>query len=288
MWRTGNYNTAAIYSAVLLILHSPFFILNLSGQDICIGTKDTVYSRVLQEERTYWIHLPENYADSVHKSYPVIYLLDGDLFFHALVAVQRSYSRARQAVMPECIIVGILSTDRTRDFTLSKSAYRRDGKRYEGDKETGGGSELFTACLRDELRTKINKTYRTNNLNIIIGHSFGALFVMNTLLLHSELFDIYVALDPSFWWDNGKLRNDADRIFETKQFNNVRLYMAIARKARPEVNNIHWNTADSFINETLPKGIKNGLNVNYKIFPDENHGTIPIPGMLDALKIIFQ
>jgi predicted alpha/beta superfamily hydrolase len=255
--------------------------------DICIGKEDAIYSHVLQEERKYWVHLPENYTDSVQKNYPVIYLLDGELFFHALVAVQRSYSRGRQPVMPECIVIGILNTDRTRDFTPSKSAYRRDGKLYEGDVAVGGESELFTAYLRDELRRKIDETYRTNNCNIIIGHSFGGLFVMNTLLFHSEMFNIYVALDPSFWWDNGKLQKDADKLFETKQFHQVRLYMAIAAQARPKVNNIHLNTAGNFITETLPKGIKNGLNVEYKMFPDENHGTIPIPGISNALKIIF-
>ncbi|MDR2383367.1 MAG: alpha/beta hydrolase [Prevotellaceae bacterium] len=276
------------HKVLLVVFGIATFSTGLFAQaDICIGKEDTVYSHVLQEERKYWIHLPENYADSVQKHYPVIYLLDGDLFFHALVAVQRSYSRGRQPVMPECIIVGILNTNRTRDYTPSKSAYRRDGKRYAGDKEVGGGSESFTVYLRDELRKKIDKTYRTNNFNIIIGHSFGGLFVMNTLLLHSELFNIYVALDPSFWWDNGKLQKDADKLFDTKQFNQIKLYLAIAAKTRPEVNNIHLNTADDFINKTLPKGIKNGLNVEYKIFPDESHGTIPIPGMANALKGIL-
>lgn len=233
------------------------------------------------------MHLPESYADSVQRRYPVIYLLDGELFFHALVAAQRSLSRGRQPVMPECIIVGILNTDRTRDFTPSKSAYRRDGKRYEGDVETGGGSERFTACLRDELRRKINQTYRTDNFSILIGHSFGGLFAMNALLLHPGLFDIYVALDPSFWWDNGKLRKDADRLFETTRFDGVKLYMAIAAQMRQDAGAFHLNTANSFISETLPKGIKNGLHVEYKIFPDESHGTIPVPAIHHALKTVF-
>ena len=283
-WRIGITDIA-----MLVILNSPFLILHLSGQTgICTGSADTVYSRVLQEERAYWIHLPENYADSVQKTYPVIYLLDGDLFFHALVAVQRSYSRGRQPVMPECIIVGILNTDRTRDFTPSKSAYRRDGKRYDGDMETGGGSESFTNYLTNELRNKITKTYRTNNFNIIIGHSFGGLFVLNTLLFYSELFNIYVALDPSFWWDNGKFSKEADKLFETKQFKEVKLYLGIAAKIRTDANNINLSTATNFINNTLPKAIENGLTVKYKIFLDETHGTVPIPGISDALKIIFQ
>ncbi|MDR1983524.1 MAG: prolyl oligopeptidase family serine peptidase [Prevotellaceae bacterium] len=272
-----------------VILGLTIFSASLSAQtNICIGSRDTVFSDILREERTYWVHLPENYSDSIQKKYPVIYLLDGDLFFHALVALQRSYSRGRQPVMPECIIVGILNTDRTRDLTPSKSSYRRDGKKYADDEETGGGSELFTDFLTNELKPKINKTYRTNTTNVIIGHSFGGLFVVNTLLRHSQLFDIYVALDPSFWWDNGKLQQEADKLLETKQFKNIKFYVGIATKIRPDVNNINSDVAHNFIEKTLPKAIKNGLQVNYKIFSDESHGTIPVPGMSDALKIIFQ
>jgi hypothetical protein len=98
--------TCLWYHRVLLIAYGiAVYSTGLLAQaDICTGKEDTVYSHILQEERRYWIHLPENYVDSVQKRYPVIYLLDGDLFFHALVAVQRSYSRGRQPLMPECIL----------------------------------------------------------------------------------------------------------------------------------------------------------------------------------------
>ena len=32
-----------------------------SQEDICIGKELVLYSTVLQEERSYWIHLPEHY-----------------------------------------------------------------------------------------------------------------------------------------------------------------------------------------------------------------------------------
>jgi predicted alpha/beta superfamily hydrolase len=260
----------------------------LAQSDICIGKCDSIYSQALNEERIYWVHLPESYEDSIQKQYPVIYLLDGDLFFHALVAVQRSYAHGRQPMMPECIIIGILNTDRTRDLTPSLSAYRRDGTRYDGDREVGGGSEAFTIYLCNELRNKINTTYRTNNNNSIIGHSFGGLFVLNTLMYHFESFNAYIALDPSLWWDNGKLTKEADNLLDTKKFNNTKLYIGIARKMPSDVNNIHLSVVDNFINKILPKAVEQGLHANLKIFPEESHGTIPISGMLDALKIMLQ
>jgi predicted alpha/beta superfamily hydrolase len=39
----------------------------------------------------------------------------------------------------------------------------------------------------------------------LIGYSFGGLFVMNTLINHTDMFNAYVAVDPSLWWDDQKL-----------------------------------------------------------------------------------
>ncbi|MDR0687844.1 MAG: alpha/beta hydrolase [Prevotellaceae bacterium] len=255
---------------------------------ICIGESDTIYSHVLGEERTYWVHLPNSYADSARKRYPVIYLLDGDLFFHAMVAVHRSYSGGRQPAMPECIIVGILNTDRTRDLTPSKSAFRRDGKRYAEDREVGGGSELFTAYLGGELRPKVEKKYRAGGGSIIVGHSFGGLFALSVLLRHPELFDVYVALDPSFWWDNGKLVREAAALPEAGQFVGKRLYVGVSGKTSSEAGNIHWQVADDFRYNALPKAAKNGLLPSWRTFPDETHGTVAIVGMTDAFKAILR
>ena len=33
-----------------------------SQEDICIGKKHSLYSTVLQEERNYWVHLPDSYG----------------------------------------------------------------------------------------------------------------------------------------------------------------------------------------------------------------------------------
>ena len=255
---------------------------------LCIGTSDTIYSAALNEERTYWLHLPPGYNDGAAKSYPVIYLLDGDLFFNALVAVQQSYANGRQPLMPECIVAGVPNTDRTRDLTPSKSAFRRDGKRYDGDKELGGESERFTDHLCGELRSKIDGAYRTNGYNVVVGHSFGGLFVLTTLLRHPELFDAYVALDPSFWWDNGVISRMASDLAEKQSLENKRLYVGIAAQMRPNANNIHWQVADDFRRTVIPSAIKNGLQAKWKVFDEESHGTIPVPGMADAFKTLFK
>ncbi|MDR2496223.1 MAG: prolyl oligopeptidase family serine peptidase [Tannerellaceae bacterium] len=256
--------------------------------ELCIGRSDTAYSAALNEMRTYLLHLPPGYNDSPDASYPVIYLLDGDLFFHALVALQHSYAGGRQPLMPACIIVGILNTDRTRDLTPTKSAYRRDGKLYDGDRALGGGSEAFTDYLGRELRSAINAAYRTNGKNIIVGHSFGGLFVLATLFRHPELFDACVALDPSFWWDNGLIARMAEELRPVPSFAGKKLYVGVATQMRRDSINIHWQIADDFRSRLIPAAIANGLDAKWKDFGEESHGTIPIPGMADAFKTLFK
>lgn len=115
----------------ILSLFIVIFPLLISAQEsIVIGHKEKLYSETLNEERNYWIYLPPSYQDNNYgkASYPVIYLLDGDTHFTTAVAIQKTFTRGMYNNMPECIIVGILNTDRSRDLTPSKSSFKHNGK----------------------------------------------------------------------------------------------------------------------------------------------------------------
>ena len=92
-----------------------------SQEDICIGKKQSLHSAVLNEERNYWIHLPSGYEQDTTKRYPVIYLLDGDSFFHSLVGISRTFTTVRGKYLPESIIIGVAGAGqeiKTRPFQL--------------------------------------------------------------------------------------------------------------------------------------------------------------------------
>ena len=256
-------------------------------KNICIGERHTIHSNVLDEKREYWLYLPESYATEKEKSYPVIYLLDAGSFFHYLVGVQRAYSQARIPVMNECIIVGLLSGERVKDFTPTKSAYQRDGTLLPPEKAIGGESERFTVFLIEELRAEINGKYRTNSKNTLIGHSYGGLFVLTTLSYHSEMFSSYVAFDPSLWWDNMFIVRQAEAVLANRDLSGISLYLGFGEKMRPDQNNsLFLSSTNYFRKEILPLAKKQGLTVTDKSFPDDNHGTITLSGLLDAFKIL--
>ena len=256
-----------------------------SQEDICIGKRYSLYSAFLQEERDYWIYLPQNYDRDTTQNYPVIYLLDGGSFFHSLVGISQTLSTVKGKYLPSCIIAGVISTDRTRDFTPTASAAGRSGKTSPGAIPQGGGSETFSRFLTEELRSVIDSTYRTNGLNMLIGHSYSGLFTVNTFLRHTELFDIYLALDPSLWWDQGKLAEEAASLIQGKDFTGKSLYIGVASQKRTDRVDIHLNKVNYLLSEILPQAQK--LQFFSKSFPEETHGTVAIPGIYDGIKQLF-
>ncbi|MDH6307509.1 putative alpha/beta superfamily hydrolase [Dysgonomonas sp. PFB1-18] len=269
----------------LLLICLLFSLIMRSQEDICIGKRYTLYSDVLQEERGYWMHLPESYGQDTTKAYPVLYLLDGESFFHSLVGISKTLASGRGKYLPPCIIVGVLSTNRTRDFTPTSSAAERNGKVSPNVIPQGGGSEIFSRFLIEELRSIIDNTYKTNGENMLIGHSYAGLFTVNTFLHHTELFDIYLALDPSLWWDQGKLSKEAAELIKGKDFTGKSLYIGVASKKRTDRVDIHLNRVNHLLTEILPQA--HNLHFFTRSFPEENHGTIAIPGMYDGIKQLF-
>ena len=79
---------------------------------ISIGTRHTLFSHVLNEVREYWVYVPAIRPGEKEESYPVLYLLDGDSFFHSVVGFTRLFSTSKVSSLPPCIVVAVLNTDR--------------------------------------------------------------------------------------------------------------------------------------------------------------------------------
>lgn len=267
----------------LLFLLLP--LITRSQEDICIGKEYTLYSAALQEERNYWIHLPDNYQQDSTQAYPVIYLLDGGSFFHSLVGISKTFTTIRGKHLPPSIIVGVVSTDRTRDLTPSASAAGRDGRISPGSAPQGRGSETFCHFLTRELRTVIDSSFQTNGQNMLIGHSYAGLFTLSVFLRHTERFDTYLAVDPSLWWDQGKLAKEAAGQIKGKDFKGKSLYIGIASQKRTDRVDIHLDQVGYLLSEVLPQATN--LRLFSKSFPEENHGTVAIPGIYDGIKQLF-
>ncbi|WP_413534082.1 alpha/beta hydrolase [Empedobacter brevis] len=275
----------------LNILFSIFFFTHLFAQESLSNTiVKKIHSDVLNEDRVIDIQLPKNYANNTYDlaKYPVIYVLDGENNFTYIASLERFGTKFLYRNFPEMIVVGIRNTDRTRDFT--PTVPKNDFTPHQKSFVNGGGADNFIKFIETELQPFINTNYRTNGFDILHGHSFGGLFSIYTLLSNQSLFDAYIALDPSLWWDNKVVYNKAKNDFVSSNYQNKSLFVALAYEAEQDAKDRlqHGNTIRNFCETILPSYPKKNFFYNWKYYPDYDHGTVPIPASFDALIKIFK
>ncbi|WP_335967076.1 alpha/beta hydrolase-fold protein [Galbibacter sp. PAP.153] len=274
----------------LLVYLALIFVNILFAQEpITIGNSYKINSSILNEERTIDIQLPKNYsnADFAKGKYPVLYVLDGDFNFQFVAALERFDTKFLYRPHPEMIVVGIRNTDRTRDFTPTNATIT--GPNGEKRFENSGGADKFIQFLQDELLPFINSKYRTNGYNILLGHSFGGLFTLYTLLEKPALFQGYMAIDPSVWWDGKYVFKAAKEQWKTANFKGKTLFVGLAFESEENAKDRleHGKTIRKFCETILSESPENHLISNWKYYPEYDHGNIPIPATLDALKFLF-
>ncbi len=285
-------------SILLAFLLFSLQAVSQSGNDLSIGKKDSIYSKLLHEKREIWIHLPGSATGALFKSqrYPVVYLLDGDAHFFSVSGLIHQLSEINgNTLFPEMIVVGIPNTDRMRDLTPTHSPTG-----YTGDSAgvgTSGGGEIFMSFIEKELMPHIDSLYPTAPYKVFIGHSLGGLTVINALLHHTRLFNSYIAIDPSMWWQNQLLLKQSGNILSQNNFDGRTLFLGVANTMPPGMdtarvwkdnsnNTIHIRSILLLANE-LKKGKGDGLRWEYKYYPEDNHGSVPLISEYDGLKYIF-
>ncbi len=265
-----------------------FYANAQTRKEIITADVVTIHSKILNEKRTAWVYNPGNKNES--KSYPVIYVLDGESHFKSVVAMVEYLSGAN--VIPPMIIVGILHPNRMKDLTptIEDTVGDRDGK-------NSGGGENFMSFIKNELFPDIESTYSTAPYRILMGHSVGGLTVINTLIHHRDYFNAYVSIDASLWWDKHKLLKESKKVLAADNYTNKKLFLAIANRMEKGVDTsaVQKDTTENTelirYNLELIRSIKNNqqnkLNFDYKYYADDNHGSVSFIAEYDALRFIF-
>jgi predicted alpha/beta superfamily hydrolase len=197
----------------------------------------------------------------------------GEDFLHIAGLVQVSVGNG---TMRPFLLVGIENTERRRDMTGATE--------NEEDKKIAprvGGSDTFRKFIRNELMPQIKRRYRTTDEKAIVGESLAGLFVIETFLLEPDMFDTYIAFDPSLWWNNQKLVNSAAERLRANPKRNKTLYFASS--GDKGVAEITQPLAD-----VLAKNAPAGLKWYYEKIPDEKHSTIYHPAALKAFRVVFK
>jgi hypothetical protein len=278
-----------IFLNVLIILFSIFPASSQNSEKITIGNVEIIYSKILKEERKIWVYNPGNGQAAIRNTehYPVLYLLDAEDHFYSTVGMIKQMSGR----WPEMIVVGITNSNRDRD--LKPALTNPNGV---VDLNSGGGGN-FMKFIEKELIPHIDSLYSTSPYRIFSGHSLGGLTVINTLLNNALLFNAYIAIDPSLWWSNQILVEQAPKVFSAKKFNNISLFVGRANNMPANMDTITalndttqytllYRSVTQFI-KALRNSNHDGLNWTTKFYPEEIHGTVELNAEYDALKFLF-
>lgn len=262
--------------AILLLLCATPAARAQSATPLVIGETFTIESRVMGETRRINVYAPPGYAESPEMRLPVLYMPDGGMaedFLHVAGLVQVSVGNG---TMRPFLLVGIENTQRRRDMT-GPTEVARD----RAIAPRVGGSHEFRRFIRTELMPQVKSRYRTTDETAIVGESLAGLFVVETLFVEPDLFDTYIAFDPSLWWNGRQLVSRAGGRLRTGPLAGKTLYFASSDEK--EIADDAAMLADS-----LQKNPSAGLRWHYERMPEEQHPTIYHPAALRAFRALFK
>lgn len=247
----------------------PTFIFGQTTKEILIHSKE------LKSDRKIWVNTPEYYEFS-KDSLQLVFLLDGNnkSLFDYTVASKRFLEGNSVDISdykaPQSIIVGIEQAEnRWDDF---------------GDSIN---SPKFLSFLENEIFSFIKSNYRTVNYKILVGHSLGGRFAINTLLNKPNLFNATIAASPAFSQKFiDRILIKFDTLFKSKLVIDKALYFSTTYIKGD-------GTEENFreFSEALEKYLKNKSETNFRFkFNSSNtlgHGKSPFFSIPEGFNFIY-
>ena len=206
---------------------------------------DSIFSKVLNEQRKIKICLPEEYRPGSDTKYDVVYLLDGEIHLDIFSFI---YKFARnEKLLPPLILVAIPNTYtnqgnmRDRDFLPEKTP----------ENNKAGGANNFIDFFKNELIPYIDKKLPASGDNSLFGHSLGGVFTFYVLLKEPGLFSNYYCSDPAFPWNNRRIITMAQETFKNSDKLNRTLWI---NGVEDTYRNVGIQKMDSVLKESAPAG----------------------------------
>jgi predicted alpha/beta superfamily hydrolase len=255
-------------SILLILTQFSICFAQQKKSDFVIGEKISFESKVLNERKTIVVIPPYNYKDRPDEKFPVVYVLDPGNNLFATFGIVNYYSDMLK-IMPRMIIVGIVSNDREKDYLPTPSK----------EQPTGGGADKFLRFINSELVTLIDSTYPANSERCIIGHSAGGLFAIYALVNQPELFDSFICIDPSLWYDNQSCVREMPEFLKNNKKIKKSIFISLSNEKEMGVF--------PFI-EVLEKYAPEGINWDYIHYKNETHNSLGFKSICAGFEMIYK
>jgi predicted alpha/beta superfamily hydrolase len=272
---TATFSLSLLIISLLIV---PLLISAAVAQDIAppIPQKLVVHSNILNEDRVIWVRTPHGY-ESGKDPLPVLYLTDGPGHINEIGStIDFLVDNGR---MPPLIVVGIANTDRTHDLTPTHSS-DKDSSGKEALPTSGGGDHFFD-FIQTELMPEIEKRYRTAPYKLFAGHSLGGLMAIHILTSRPDMFQAYIAVSPSLWWDHQHTLHQAQDFLATHDELDKTLFFSLGGEGA--------EMQDGFdqLKKSLTAKAPKDFRWDSARFPDETHSSTVLRAHYAGLRMVF-
>lgn len=215
------------------------------GEPIVMGMRHAIKSKALGGLRHIRVHLPEGHSTDGGKTWPVLYLLDGQRHFAHGIALDRSLKDFDK--VPGLIVVGIDSPtniqERAAEFTENAAAYQ--------------------AFLKDELLPFMADHYGAGKIRILFGWQYAGRMVLNSFIESPGLFDTYAIASP--WPNNREFVARFASALKSHPAASAKLVLAAADKEGVVTQGV------AHLKSALEANASEKLVLTYKEYNDEEH-----------------
>jgi len=281
-WRVPPHHYR-LYVAALVPATAP--VEDATAPDI--APTNYLYSAAVQDSFALYIQLPKGYQRHQKRTYPVVFLLDANVYFEQVTAqVEKATSTA------PVIVVGIgyrdirlLDSLRQRDYTYP-SALSADSFAV-----SGGGQRFFT-FLTQELIPYVDRHYKTDpGQRALLGHSLGGYFALYALLEGLQTgklaFTQYVAASPSLYYGDAYLRRQLAALPAGKEPSAAAaLYLTMGERELERGDAESQATKAEFVAFTKELLVhkRTTLTLNSKVYPSAGHLETALASFADGIK----
>ncbi len=212
-WATGEGTATGGQSANRSFTYAPNLVVEIQivGWEGNSGQPSTALPNVkiinnafpipqLGKSRRVWIYLPDGYNKDSTKTYPVIYMHDGQNLFDASTSFSGEWGIDETLLSKEkkgdkgCIVVGIDNGGGSRLDEYSP---------YINPTYGGGSGDEYVAFLTATIKPYIDANYRTKpqrEFTGIAGSSMGGLISLYAAMKYPNIYSKVGIFSPAFWF----------------------------------------------------------------------------------------
>jgi predicted alpha/beta superfamily hydrolase len=242
----------------------------ISAEDVIVGQRIRIPSSSFGTERSFLVHLPDGYEDGDDR-YPVLIVAGGGYFVPATGVATNLAGDGR---IPEVILVAVPIEDWVGEFTYTEA--RDTASVYA----SSGGADRLRRFLSDEVIPYLDATYRTQPLRILVGHSLGGLFAVETMTRYPDLFRVTIAISPSLFYNDGEWVDGLPAYLRDPRSSAQVLYLALASETSIPP---YMEQAIDVLERHAPSSFTHA----FQAFPEESHVSVAIPALFQGLKRAF-